>query len=659
MSKDKKRREEKERLMREVLGKPRGISSHGALSAEVKELERRSSQAISDFIKLSEATPVMETSYDQIDTVQLQSEIERDFGVSFDTEVSHDIASLAPHFSNMAQRLQQCVIGQDHAIHEYQIALFRSFVRREAISSIYIHSPAGRGKRHLVQQSVEAMAGEQLLDNDHLAVLDMSHYRSAAQQQVFVQDLYDRLYGRSKMIMVENYEQAYSGFQPMMRDLILKGTVSLEKRYAEKDGILTESSQNLRKDHVSTLEGHQKILVFISTHPPKKLMDVYGKAVYEKMVDQIALDDMTDHLPEMIQQQLGQLTERAKQYLSTEISIDSSVPSYLETRYDSSQGIHSFASILDRMYLWLEQLVLEEKEIGAVQISVKEGQLSGLIHGVEYPIEQWDSNAEMKAVNVELEEIIGLEPVKEFVENLGHLSQLNVLRRKQGLRAGAVSKHMIFTGNSGTGKTTIARLISRYLKAMGILRQGQLVEVSRADLVGKYVGHTAPLTMSVIESALGGVLFVDEAYSLYRGSNDSFGLEAIDTLVKGMEDHRDDVIVILAGYEKEMKEFLSSNSGLRSRFSNHIHFPDYTAEELLAIAHLIAKKKDYEIDDAATSDLLAYFAAQQSSEVISGNGRVARNMIESAIIEQSKRLMSEKKIVPEDVHILRREDFKL
>jgi len=195
------------------------------------------------------------------------------------------------------------------------------------------------------------------------------------------------------------------------------------------------------------------------------------------------------------------------------------------------------------------------------------------------------------------------------------------------------------------------------MKASGILRQGQLVEVTRANLVGKYVGHTAPLTMDVIESALGGVLFIDEAYSLYRGRDDSFGLEAIDTLVKGMEDHRDDLIVILAGYDKEMQEFLTANTGLKSRFANIIHFEDYTGEELMLIACSIAKGKDYKIAEEAKQPLQNYFTLMQArKDVTSGNGRMARNLVEDAILRQSARLLNN----PEDeIDVLKLEDFDL
>ena len=166
--------------------------------------------------------------------------------------------------------------------------------------------------------------------------------------------------------------------------------------------------------------------------------------------------------------------------------------------------------------------------------------------------------------------------------------------------------------------------------------------MTRADLVGRYVGHTAPLTNQVIQSALGGVLFIDEAYSLYRGGEDSFGLEAIDTLVKGIEDHRDDLVVILAGYSKEMALFLTANSGLASRFPNQIEFPDYTGAELLAITQSIAKSKGYRLDDACAMPLVAFFDRRQAENAAeNGNGRMARNTLEKAILNQSKRLVAD------------------
>jgi Cdc6-like AAA superfamily ATPase len=242
----------------------------------------------------------------------------------------------------------------------------------------------------------------------------------------------------------------------------------------------------------------------------------------------------------------------------------------------------------------------------------------------------------------EINELVGLAPVKEYVFGLADNLQVQRRRAAAGFKTASLSMHMIFTGNPGTGKTTIARLVAKYLKAIGALKGGQLVEVTRADLVGRYTGHTAPLTNSVIESALGGVLFIDEAYSLYRGQQDSFGLEAIDTLVKGMEDHRDELVVILAGYTKEMEVFLTANSGLASRFPNKIEFPDYTADELLDITTVLAKGKGYRLAESCTFPLLGYYKRRQALDSrTAGNGRLARNTLEKAIFNQSRRLIAE------------------
>ena len=264
---------------------------------------------------------------------------------------------------------------------------------------------------------------------------------------------------------------------------------------------------------------------------------------------------------------------------------------------------------------------------------------------------------EADEIRKELDAIVGLKEIKEYVLGLEEYYKVQQRRAEAGLKTAELSKHMIFTGGPGTGKTTIARIISKYLKSIGVLSGGQLIEVSRADLVGRFVGHTAPLTNKVIGSAIGGVLFIDEAYSLYRGKDDAFGLEAIDTLVKGIEDNRENLIVILAGYSNEMQEFLTSNSGLKSRFPNVINFPDYSGEELLLIAKSIAKSKGYVIDEGADAALTIYFnGVQMTRAADAGNGRLARNMVEEAILNQSKRLVAEPDA---EMSTLRLQDFDM
>ena len=272
---------------------------------------------------------------------------------------------------------------------------------------------------------------------------------------------------------------------------------------------------------------------------------------------------------------------------------------------------------------------------------------------------------ELEETRKELNQVIGLAKVKEYVFNLENNYKVQKLRAEKGLKTSGISMHMVFVGNPGTGKTTIARIVAKYLKAIGVLSSGHLREVTRADLVGQYAGHTAVKTTEVIKSASGGVLFIDEAYSLSRSREDTFGLEAIDALVKGMEDNRDDLVVILAGYEDEMQEFFKANPGLKSRFPNVVHFEDYTVDEMYEIAKVTAASKGYKISDLCEDGLRHQFEKHQiKGKNDGGNGRLVRNLIESAIISQSQRIVHNPEdnmelLIPSDFGFGRTAEFDL
>ncbi len=244
----------------------------------------------------------------------------------------------------------------------------------------------------------------------------------------------------------------------------------------------------------------------------------------------------------------------------------------------------------------------------------------------------------------ELEGLIGLQEVKRKIKDIANWVSFNTLRKEQGFKTEKISLHMVFSGNPGTGKTTVARLVANILKAVGVLSKGHLVEVGRSDLVAEYVGQTAIKTMNKIKEAKGGVLFIDEAYSLVRGSASSdFGIEAIDTLVKSMEDERNNMVVILAGYPREMKSFIDSNPGLQSRFKNHIDFPDYNLDELMEITHLLLHQRDYKM----TENAIALFRQMVGRTIVRhpnthGNGRLVRNLIEDAIMAKASFVMDQK-----------------
>ena len=249
----------------------------------------------------------------------------------------------------------------------------------------------------------------------------------------------------------------------------------------------------------------------------------------------------------------------------------------------------------------------------------------------------------------ELDELIGLEGIKREVKNLINTVTIYKLRREHGLKTVDMSLHMVFTGNPGTGKTMIARLMSRIYKSLGILTKGHLVEVDRSGLVAGYVGQTATKTSAVIEKALGGVLFIDEAYALNGKSENDFGQEAIDTLLKAMEDHREDLVVIVAGYDGLMEQFIHSNPGLESRFNRYLHFDDYTPEQMMGIMDLQLKKGQYVLTEQARVDVADYIKAANTSSIAFGNGRGVRNIFERLLVAQANRLAQGKDLTKDDL----------
>jgi hypothetical protein len=251
----------------------------------------------------------------------------------------------------------------------------------------------------------------------------------------------------------------------------------------------------------------------------------------------------------------------------------------------------------------------------------------------------------------ELDALVGLEHVKADVRRLTSLLRIQRLRAERGLPTIETSHHVVFTGNPGTGKTTVARLLSRILRTLGIVSKGHLVETDRSHLVAGYVGQTAERTRNVLESALGGTLLIDEAYALARGSEQDFGREAIDTIVKFMEDHRDDLAVIAAGYPEEMATLIGSNPGLSSRFARTIHFPDYTTEELLAIFESMSAANRYHLDEAAALRLAEIIDREPRTRGF-GNARFVRNVFEAAIARQAERLATVEQPTDEELTTL-------
>lgn len=557
-------------------------------------------------------------------------------------------------FEGLAAEVKQTVLGQDAFVDSVVRAMRRPFVlgteAPAARNVILLTGGAGTGRHFALEETARCMAARGLLQSDRIATLDLALYPNSGAEKLFLQDLYAALHAPGEILAFEHYESCYPGFLKTLSDLAVKGSAPLSSRYlVNKEGILVDAGTALAPGAVSRIDPCGKYLIFYSHKGREALADKFGAALVSALGDVCETASYTrEDLAALAAQQLNALAQKIRTRLGLTLSAGADVRDYVAVQCTAQKGAAGLSACTDRIFRALSEYCLRTDETltGTVTLTAgPEGVLFRLNDGADQPLFDLLPAAytgALDAIRAEINELVGLAPVKEYVFGLADNLQVQQRRAAAGLKTASLSMHMIFTGNPGTGKTTIARLVARYLKAIGALKGGQLVEVTRADLVGRYTGHTAPLTNSVIESALGGVLFIDEAYSLYRGEQDSFGLEAIDTLVKGMEDHRDELVVILAGYTKEMETFLTANSGLASRFPNRIEFPDYTAEELLQITQVLARNKGYTLAEACTEPLLGYYARWQEADArTAGNGRLARNTLEKAIFHQSRRLVAE------------------
>ena len=567
-------------------------------------------------------------------------------------------------FEAAAKRQQAALAGRQ----EFSAALLAAFRRPFVLGTegekprnvIVLSGKPGRGRHYALTETVRALKEEDLLAGG-VAWMDLALYGSPAQEKLFLQDLYAMLAGADPVLAFENAEQCHPGCLSLLAQLAVSGSARLASRYVVQKGLLMETGTALAPDAVGSLSAKGKYLVFLCPGGKTKLAGLMGAAFATAVGDECEAPAFSEEeLLTIAGRQLNELAAKTKARLGWTLTVAGEGLAGLVAQ-KGEQGVGRLAEFCERCFAALAEHKLRGRKAAAVTLR-REGErvLAAFDSGEEtdlLAILPGEYTADLEEVKAEMDGIIGLDEVKDYVLRLEDAIAVQRRRAAAGMKTAGVSMHMIFTGNPGTGKTTIARLVGKYLKAIGALSGGQLVEVSRADLVGRYVGHTAPLTQKVIQSALGGVLFIDEAYSLYRGEQDTFGLEAIDTLVKGMEDHRDELVVILAGYTKEMEEFLQSNSGLRSRFPNKIEFPDYTGAELLAITKLTAKGKGYKLTQECDGPLLAYYDRKQAENAAeNGNGRLARNTLEAAILNQGRRLAAEPEAALDELQL---RDFEL
>lgn len=531
----------------------------------------------------------------------------------------------------------------------FQRPYVRGFDNAKPKNTILVLGSESRGKVYAVRCITELLKDKKVFRYNQIAIMDMVDYSADASNALFLSDLYKFLNTNTESVVFENIEKASLAHLDIIYQLLTEGVYKLTKRYMVNNGSLVEATGILNTELISEIATNGKFFVFTSTLSQAKIVSVLGNKIIKEIGDIIALEPINDgQVKDLAYTLCINLVVKCKKNLHINIEFDDLIVKALADRYSAAAGVKGLEEhIDDHIYETLSEMKLQEVlwDDESANLTYDNGYCVVLKGGEVIKTSQYLRNynaMELEEAHKELDQIIGLTKVKDYVLNLETNFKVQKMREDKGFKKSEVSMHMIFVGNPGTGKTTIARIVAKYLKAIGVLSSGHLCEVTRADLVGQYAGHTAVKTTDVIRGAIGGVLFIDEAYSLCRDKNDAFGLEAIDALVKGMEDNRDNLVVILAGYEDEMQDFLKANSGLKSRFPNIVRFEDYTVDELYEIAKVTALSKGYKLNTNCEEGLRRQFEKHQiKGKNDGGNGRLVRNLIEAAVIKQSQRVIND------------------
>lgn len=568
--------------------------------------------------------------------------------------------------------------GTQQDIHAVVTAFLHRFVAGEHArirpkTHVILLGSESRGKVLASQLMGKILFENGLTCNSSVSIVDFADYPLGTNYIIFLSDLYRGLYQSSEIIVFDNIELADNKQIDALYQLMSRGIYHLDQRYLEKMGMLYPATGILSAQTISEIHSNDKLFVLVSSKSQTQVVDKLGQKIVDEVSDIVVLDPMGEtEIKRLVAFLCDKVITNCKRELHLIVEIDDLLKEKIASIYDIKTGAKGVEKYLRlQVYNPLLRLCLAGRYSNNQKIFLTydneefwaEDEEHYGIALTEYT-RSYDQ-FELKLVKQELDNVIGLDTVKEYVYRLENNINVQRLRKKHGLKDNRISMHMVFTGNPGTGKTTIARIIARYLKAIGVLSSGQLREVTRADLVGQYLGETALKTTAAIQSAVGGVLFIDEAYSLCRDKNDIYGIEAIDALVKGMEDNREDLIVILAGYTKEMEGFIKSNPGLKSRFPNIIHFDDYSEKDMWRIAELTAKNKGYRISNTCFEPMTEEFERHQiKGRNDNGNGRLVRNMIENAILRQSQRVATDttldlELLIPEDFGFTEKKPFDL
>ncbi|WP_036043150.1 AAA family ATPase [Leptospira alstonii] len=521
-------------------------------------------------------------------------------------------------------------------------------------NTILVAGPPGTGKKKALAQVAYFLWKAKLISSESPIELDLAKYSERNIHTHFILDISNAFSKEKGIVCFSNWERAHSQIQEHLVELLENGF--------------------FRTDQGVKIQAENYYVVLYLDKGPKE------KGPYESIPQ-----SMIDFIPAAFRKHLrsfaisSPLSETSLQKIFQtkleEARMDLRVAIQIQTNYEPT-FVNEMVSYLEKgnrggesIEEWVKQSFQEKIQSlvatdtlargSAISLFIKDGQPFARNDAQEWLLKPtYSTQVEtVEDVLAELNKLVGLESVKKEINRLVSLTSQRREREAHGQSVGPLTLHLSFTGNPGTGKTTVARLIGRLYKAMGLLKEGHTVECARQDLVAGYVGHTAPQTMAKVKEAMGGILFIDEAYALIQDKHDSFGKEALDTLLKAMEDNRTDLAVVVAGYTNEMSQFMDANPGMRSRIPNVIEFPDYTPAEMLSILKLQCGK-DFAIPSESDRGLLELFEMKQiPGRNDSGNGRLVRNLFDEARKRQGDRLSKISSATAEDYKTLLPEDF--
>ena len=579
-------------------------------------------------------------------------------------------------FKEIEKLLKSELIGQDLYIKNLINYIKDKTVKNEK-GVILLVGEKDTGKKTSVRLLIEQMYKEELIESDNINEINLDTYNFKLGYNAFLSDLHEKLKSKSKCIMFKNIQDAMEEIVNVISELCLNSCFNLNDDYIIKNNVFVKAdekdqeeindilkSEKIHKEKINQLICNNKFIVFTSDDKNIDLEKVFGNNLIDKMFYTKDLDEKERNI--VVKRRVIETINKIKEELSLDIMIDLNkdesnkeyfgICKYLQESYkkDSDFGISEY--VIYKLNNPLRNLVIKEniKLNSRLFVYVENDEIYCKVDSQSYKLSDYTTPT-LEEAKYKLNSIIGIKELKEFIYNVQNNYKVQNIRERLGLTTSKISMNMIFAGNAGTGKTNAARTTFEYLNALGLLSRGVFREVSKADFVSENTNETAKKTMEVINSAIGGVLFIDEAYSLCESEEDKVGKEIVDALLKGIEDNRDDLVVILAGYENDMEKFLSMNPGLKSRFPNKIHFEDYTPYEMYAIAVNIAKSKGYKIADNVEDDLIDLFAKNQiSGKNDLGNARFVRNIVENAIMDASKKYLQDKQ---KKIDLLERHNF--